>query len=194
MIETAYEVLNLYLKNDLLTFQHSKRVAQYTRLVAKFLKLNDNQKELLVSAALLHDLGKAKVPQHILYKQGKLTADEFQYIFQHPIYGEKIVKNYPKLKEVCPIILCHHERVDGNGYPYKIKQNDIPKFSRLISVIDAYDSMIEYRPYQHPKDIVEAIHELMRFKDTQFDKQYVEYFVQWIVAQGMAIYNFRKTI
>jgi len=129
-------------------------------------------------SALFHDIGKLGVPDSILLKPGKLDELEFQKIKEHPTIGVNILKNIEFLKGSFPIILHHHERYAGNGYPDGISGKDIPLEARILCVADTYDAMTSDRPYRKALPHEEAVAEIIRFKGSQFDPEIVDAFLK----------------
>ena len=126
---------------------HIRRVHGYAATLAKTLGMSDAQIQAVKTAALLHDIGKLAVPEHILSKPGPLTPEEFQKVRLHPQVGAAIISAVPFPYPVAPLILCHHERWDGNGYPNGLKGEEIPLGARILSVVDYFDAMTSDRPY-----------------------------------------------
>lgn len=187
-LEIAYQRLNSNYKDTLLalstaidardayTAGHSKRVAGISLEIGKQLGLSKDKLETLELAALLHDVGKIGVPDEILHKPTKLNEYEYFKIKEHPTIGVNILKNVKFLEDSLPIILYHHERLDGSGYPLGIKGSKVPLESRIIAVADSYDAMVSNRPYRKGLHHDIAINELTRFKDIQFDSIVVDAF------------------
>jgi diguanylate cyclase (GGDEF)-like protein/putative nucleotidyltransferase with HDIG domain len=126
---------------------HIRRVQVYAASVAKALGMSDNEVQGVKTAALLHDIGKLAVPEHILSKPGPLTPEEFLKIRAHPKVGADIVSSVPFPYPVAPLILSHHERWDGKGYPAGLKREEIPLGARILSVVDYFDALMADRPY-----------------------------------------------
>ena len=126
---------------------HIRRVQLYAAALARGLGMNENEIQGVKTAALLHDIGKLAVPEHILSKPGPLTPEEFQKIRAHPKVGADIVSSVPFPYPVAPLILSHHERWDGKGYPAGLKGEEIPLGARILSVVDYFDALMAERPY-----------------------------------------------
>ncbi|WP_161496713.1 HD-GYP domain-containing protein [Clostridium thermosuccinogenes] len=168
---------------DPYTAGHSERVAKISLEVGKMLGLGSSQLELLELAALFHDVGKLGIPDEILKKPGKLTDYEFEIIKAHPQTGVNILENIDFLKQTLPIILHHHEKFSGGGYPSGIKGDEIPIESRIIAVADTYDAMTSDRPYRKGLPHDDAIYEIVRMKGTQFDSKIVDAFLKVDIEQ-----------
>lgn len=162
---------------DLNTGVHSTRLAEWAIRVARKLDIPDEHLYQVEVAALLHDVGKVGVPDAILKKAGPLTADERVLINRHPEYSWSILRLLPGLQEASLYALHHHESVDGTGYPAKLKGQDIPLVSRIVSVIDAYDAMISNRCYRQGMAHEEAVRRLVTSSGKQFDSKVVNVFI-----------------
>jgi PAS domain S-box-containing protein/putative nucleotidyltransferase with HDIG domain len=162
---------------------HSERVTSYATAIAKAMGLNDNEIETLRIASLLHDIGKIGTYDVILDKPGRLTNEEFSLVKTHPVKGEEILKPIKQLQNILSIVRSHHERLDGNGYPDKLKGMEIPFMARIITVADSFDSMTSDRPYRPSPGKDYAISELKKYRGIQFDIQVVDAFLQ--VLEGM---------
>jgi diguanylate cyclase (GGDEF)-like protein/putative nucleotidyltransferase with HDIG domain len=136
---------------------HIRRVQLYAAFVAKAMGMSDNDVQGVKTAALLHDIGKLAVPEHILSKPGPLTPEEFQKIRAHPKVGADIVSSVPFPYPVAPLILSHHERWDGKGYPTGLKGEEIPLGARILSVVDYFDALMAERPYHKAMSFDAAI-------------------------------------
>lgn len=174
-IKTLIAVINA---RDKYTFRHVERVVSYCSIVADKLMFDDYTKRVFIHAAYIHDIGKINIPQEILIKSTPLTSEEWDILRAHPRNAVEIIKNVTMLKDVVPIILQHHERYDGTGYPSKIKGKDILYLARLLTVIDSFDAMTSNRPYQKKKSYTEAFLELERCSGTQFDPDIVKDFIK----------------
>jgi len=160
------------------TQAHSKRVCAYTRILAKEIGIKD-EGELsdLERGALLHDIGKIGIPDRILKKPAALSAEEWEWIKKHPILGYKIVKNISALKNSTQIILFHHERYDGSGYPFGLRGEEIPLEARIFAVVDALEAITSDRPYRKARSFEYAREEIRRWAGKQFDPEIVDVFL-----------------
>lgn len=172
--------LKIFLSKDVYTFMHSKRVFNYAIDICEYIPLSDSEQKTLILGALFHDIGKLEVPKHILQKKEKLTPEEWDIVKKHVEWGKEIASASDKYMDLLPLIELHHERIDGKGYPYGLKGEEIPKLTRILCVIDSFDAMTTERPYQKTKSFDEAIQELRRCAGQQFDPEFVECFIRMI--------------
>lgn len=156
---------------------HSQRVRQYTLLLADRFNLNETQKKAIGLGALLHDVGKIAVPDHILLKSTPFTEEERRIMNKHPAVGYDIVNRIKFLREAAEIVYAHHERFDGGGYPRGLKGENIPFGARLFAVVDVYDALTSQRPYRTPVSHEEAIAEIRKGSGGHFDPRVVEVFL-----------------
>ncbi|GAB6158368.1 HD-GYP domain-containing protein [Desulfotomaculum varum] len=156
---------------------HSKRVAMLSYILAKHMKLSATDCQNIYWGGLLHDIGKSVIHPRILYKKAKLTEAEFAEIKRHCQYGVDIVKNIKDIEPVIPIIQYHHEHWNGSGY-YGLQNYQIPLGARLVSIADAFDAMTSYRSYQATRKKEDALAEIMRCSNTQFDPYLVNHFIE----------------
>lgn len=162
--------------------EHSKRVSQLSYDLGKAINMKGDKLDMLKTAGLLHDIGKIAIDYSIIEKNGKLTEREYEEVKKHPEIGYRILKTSMDYEDIAKIVLYHHEKIDGSGYPKGIKDNKIPLESKIISIADAYDAMISLRPYKKNKITKEeAIEELIRCSNTQFDLDIVKVFVEKVI-------------
>ena len=168
---------------DQMTARHSAAVARYARAIAKAAGCTKEEQDLAHTAGLLHDIGKFILPDHILLADSKLNDDDWQLIRMHPYQGAKVVREVEGYGPIADIIWCHHERIDGRGYPNGIVGEDIPIGSRIISIADTYDVMTSRDSYRKPVSKQEAIDELRRVAGGQLDAHLVEVFIGLVERQ-----------
>jgi diguanylate cyclase (GGDEF)-like protein/putative nucleotidyltransferase with HDIG domain len=156
---------------------HIRRVQVYAAGLARALGMPENEIQGVKTAALLHDIGKLAVPEHILSKPGPLTQEEFQKIRIHPQVGAEIISGVPFPYPVAPLILSHHERWDGKGYPGGLKGDEIPLGARILSVVDYFDALMSERPYHKPMSFDAAIGLLRQESGKALDPRVVQTFV-----------------
>ena len=159
---------------DQSTSGHSRRVADLTTGAAKSIGIRDSALVQIEHGALLHDIGKLKIPDSILWKPDKLDENEWQTMRRHAEYGYEFLTNVEFLKSAAEIVYSHHERYDGAGYPRRLKGEEIPFGARVFMVVDTVDAMIYKRPYNNPVRFRDAAAEVRRCTGTQFDPGIVE--------------------
>ncbi|GAB6158417.1 hypothetical protein JCM39194_16170 [Desulfotomaculum varum] len=168
---------------DNYTRGHSERVAEYAQMIAAVMGLQDLS-QMVYIAALVHDVGKIGIPEHILNKPGRLTEAEYQVIKQHSILGANILKKVDSFSDLVAIVRAHHERYDGSGYPDGLRGEEIPLISRIISVADAFEAMTSDRSYRRRFSIDQALAELRRCAGSQFDPAIVDNFIKLVIGTG----------
>lgn len=162
---------------DTYTQDHSQRIAGYTDALCRKLDIDEEQIMTIRSAAALHDIGKIGVPDEILRKPGPLTSQDWDLMKRHPKIGADIIAPVIKLSRVAPIIIAHHEKYDGSGYPYGLKGDQIPLGARILAVVDAYIAITDERVYRKARSHAEAISELTKNSGVQFDPKVVDEFL-----------------
>ena len=155
------------------TAQHSQRARKITLLLAREVGLPPGELDDIGRGALLHDIGKTGIPDEILLNEKRLTPEQRQIIQRHPEIGYNIISATPFLAKAADIVLCHHERFDGTGYPRGLRGTAIPLGARIFSVVDSYDAMRSNRPYHHGSPPAVALAEIQRHSGTQFDPDIV---------------------
>ncbi|MEI5887850.1 HD-GYP domain-containing protein [Bacillus albus] len=177
MKETALSVMRIMELKDPYTKGHSERVANYATILAKETnKYDDNYLKKFHFICLLHDIGKIGIPDEVLNKASSLTEEEYNIIKAHPQLGLEVFKNISLIKGSEAIILSHHERWDGNGYPQKLRGNQIPLCARIVAIADAFDAMTSSRAYRSALSPEEAYKRIVEGSGTQFDPSIVEVF------------------
>ncbi len=165
---------------------HIERVKRFSLLLGEALDLSRPELELLELLAEVHDIGKIGVPDEVLFKPGRLTPEEWEEVRKHPEIGYRIALSSPELAPVAELILQHHERWDGKGYPQGLKGEGINLLSRIVAIADAFDAMTSDRPYRRALSWQEALEELKKGAGTQFDPKLVEVFLWLIGGKGDA--------
>ena len=174
---------------DPLTTGHSKRVGIYSSLIAREMGLPEKCQSDLRLAGLLHDIGKIGVTKKSLYKPGKLSKQEMYEIKRHPILGYEMLIEIPGLSNIAKLVLHHHERIDGTGYPCGLSENDIPLGSRILCVADSFDAMVTSRTYKPTIPPEDALAELERCSGTQFDPKIVKVFGAYLKNEGFRLFG-----
>lgn len=185
LVNTLNSLVQAIEAKDQYTRLHSQRVTFYSCGIAEVLKVNDRDMEAIRFAAPLHDIGKIGISDAILLKKGKVTSEEFERIKSHPELGAKILEPLGLMSSEKAIIMHHHERWEGNGYPGKLKAEEIPFLARIVTVADAYDAMTSDRSYRQALSHEKAVQELLDNRNTQFDPKLVEAFVQYSDKNGL---------
>jgi putative nucleotidyltransferase with HDIG domain len=169
-------------------YTHSPHFSKLVCALGCELHLGEKQLESLKYASLLHDAGKIDIPAEILTKTTKLTNEEYDIIKKHPVKGAQILRPLQILRPVIPIIMHHHEKYNGTGYPSRLKGEKIPFCARIMSVADAFEAMVYGRPYRQRMDIDSALKEIKKKSGIQFDPKIVEAFLKIIKKFNKRIY------
>lgn len=172
--------------SDPYTAKHSEDVAEYALIIAKSMKLSKAKCTAIKIGGLLHDIGKIGIPSNIINKKGRLTEEEFAKMKEHPVIGYNNLKHISELQQngVLDIVLYHHERYDGKGYPRGLKGKDIPLLARIVCVADCFDAMVTKRIYRDQLSYDVAIQELRNNKGTQFDPEIVDIFLEEVESKN----------
>jgi HD-GYP domain-containing protein (c-di-GMP phosphodiesterase class II) len=175
---------------DPYTAYHSSNVADYAVQLATAMALPRKSIEAIYIGGLLHDIGKIGIPESILTKPARLSEQEYQTIKQHPARGYEILKHIPRFKHngVLHMVLHHHERYDGKGYPQGLKADEIPLFARIMAVADSFDAMVSKRVYRtHDTNIDFALAEMKKGSGTQFDPELAAIFISMIEKEQLVV-------
>ncbi len=183
MLSALLRTLDL---RDQMTARHSAAVARYSRAIAQRAGFSRQEEELVHIAALLHDIGKFILPDRILKANVPLTDEDWMLIKRHPQQGARVVSSLDGYGPVAEIILAHHERIDGKGYPRGLAGDEIPELSRIISVSDTYDVMTARDSYRTPMSSHDAIVELRRVAGAQLDARFVEVFIELLEGKDVS--------
>jgi putative nucleotidyltransferase with HDIG domain len=177
---------------------HSFLVAKYTRMLTKALGIKDGEFLMDIErGALLHDIGKIGIPEAILRKKSPLTEIEYEVVKEHPVLGFQIIKKCDFLKNASGVVLYHHERYDGKGYPYGLTADGIPLEARIFSIADTLDAITSDRTYRKGKSFRDAQNEILKDSGTQFDPDIVDAFLtvseeQWLALRSRTMTSFFK--
>jgi putative nucleotidyltransferase with HDIG domain len=183
MLSAMLRTLDL---RDQMTARHSAAVARYSRAIAQRAGYSRSEEELVHIAALLHDIGKFILPDRILKANVPLTDEDWMLIKRHPQQGARVVSSLDGYGPVAEIILAHHERIDGKGYPRGLAGDEIPELARIISVADTYDVMTARDSYRTPMSSYDAIVELRRVAGKQLDARFVEIFIELLEGKDVS--------
>lgn len=171
-------------RRDQYTFQHSKRVADYAERIARAMKLPADDVEQIRLAARVHDLGKIGVPNDVLHKPGNLTEDEWALMRNHPAMGYEILAKFPEYRSGRELVLAHHERYDGQGYPNGLSGRRLPLGAQIISVADTIDAMTSDRPYRKGLPVETALAALRQGRGSQFHPDVVDTVERLMAGDG----------
>ena len=163
---------------------HSERVSIYAEQIAIEILMDEEEIKNIKLAGLLHDIGKIATYDYLLDKPKGLTSEEFEIVKKHPVQGVNILKEIKQLNEILPLIKYHHEKIDGNGYPDKLKGSQIPLGARILHVADSFDSMTSDRPYRPAPGIEYALSEFQKHSGSQFDERVVDAFMKVLEKQN----------
>jgi hypothetical protein len=183
-MEAVFKMAESIDYRDTLTYEHSERLVNLTRRLARSLGLIQERTEEVVLAARVHDLGKIGISNDILHKQGRLTEEERRIIEEHPVIGAEILSSYSGFRESLAFVRHHHERWDGQGYPDGLRGEDIPLGARIITVADSFDAMTSDRPYRKGMSVEDAVERLKDGMGSQFDPTVTAKFIQMLIEDG----------
>jgi len=172
---------------DQYTYGHSRDVRRYAVMLSEELGLPSDKVAVIGTAALLHDIGKIGIPDEVLNKPGRLDSEEWELIRGHPKLSATIIGHVPSLTPCLAAVLHHHERWDGLGYPSGLRGESIPLEARILAVADAFEAMTSPRPYRDRMSISDALEELRRCANNEFDPHLVDVFISIISAKGEII-------
>ncbi|MCY9668644.1 HD-GYP domain-containing protein [Paenibacillus alginolyticus] len=181
--EVTFDLISALTKSldsrDTYTARHSEKVANYALKIAKEMKLSSEQCDAIYVGGLLHDIGKIGVPEYILTNTGRLSDEEFKIIQKHPVIGYETIKHISAFNKngIMDIVLYHHEKYDGTGYPEGLKGEEIPLYARIMAIADSYDAMTSTRVYRKPLSKESAINEISKKKGIHFDPHIADLFI-----------------
>ena len=171
--DDSIEFLFRLFAHDMDTAYHSCRVSGMVEKMTEYLMLPVSSREIYFSAALLHDIGKAKIASQILQAPRALETSEWELMHQHPTFGENLARCCEYPEQVCKLIRWHHERIDGSGYPDGLKGNDVNEGTRIIGLCDTVDAVLRKRPYHPERSRVECM-SIIQKENGKFDEKYIE--------------------
>jgi putative nucleotidyltransferase with HDIG domain len=186
LLESLAEVIDL---RDPFIFGHSQQVTHYAVLIAEQMGISPEQIETIRKSSLMHDLGKMGIDSNLLAKTSGLTEAEFEIMKHHVIFGADLLRKSHSLQSLIPIVLHHHERFDGKGYPDHLKGTDIPLEARIICLADAVEAMASGRPYHRSMNFEEILEEIRRCSGSQFDPGVVRAFEKLAEKKGPTLIN-----
>jgi putative nucleotidyltransferase with HDIG domain len=166
---------------------HSSRVTVFAQAMARRIGLDKERVSILRQGALLHDVGKLAVPSSVLLKRGPLTEAEVGQMRRHPAAGARMLETLGAPTTILPVVLHHHERWDGAGYPTGRRGEEIPLEARVLCIVDSFDAMTSTRPYRAPRRPDDAWDELQRCSGTQFDPELVQAFAEAWAESGLGV-------
>ncbi len=185
LLDVVSSLANTIDAKDTYTKGHSAAVSRYSEALARAINLPANEVERIKLGALLHDIGKIGIPEHVLRKPTMLSDDEWSIMKQHPSIGaDKVLKPNKSLHDLIPMVKYHHEHIDGSGYPYGLKGDEIPLSARIVAVADAYHALISDRPYRKGLSVSKACEILKMGAGVQWDRELVRQFI--IIAPSLA--------
>jgi len=179
-IKSVKSLISIINSRDRYTYNHIERVVYYCQIFAESINLSQDDKKKLIYGAYLHDLGKINVSKEILISENKLTKDEWEEMKRHPSESADIIRQIGGMESIAQLVVQHHEKYDGSGYPKGIQGEDINYLSRMLTIADSFDAMTNKRPYQEKKTFEEAFCEIERCKGTHFDPDLSDKFIEAI--------------
>jgi len=183
MIASITSLVSALEARDSYTRGHSESVAAIVSGMASLMGSTREEIERITIGGKLHDIGKIGVRDSVLLKPGALTDEEFDQIKQHPLIGKKILESIPSLSDIVSVVLCHHERIDGKGYPHGLKGKDISQQARMTAVADTYNALTSDRPYRKGMAQEKALQIVEEVKGTQLCPDCVDVFLKWITTE-----------
>lgn len=183
-LESVMLLVSAVEAKDPYTERHSMNVSLYAEHIAQAMRIPAAMRETIITAALLHDVGKIGVPDGILTKPGRLTSAEYAVVKRHPRIGVDVLRNARFLSAELPVVLHHHEWYDGRGYPSGLRGDDIPLAARIVHVADSIDAMLSPRSYKHAYAVPQVLDELRRGAGSQFDPDIADIAIDWLSRQA----------
>lgn len=185
MLDVVSSLANTIDAKDTYTKGHSSAVSRYSEALARAINLPAQEVERIKLGAMLHDIGKIGIPEHVLRKPTMLSDEEWNIMKQHPAIGaDKVLKPNKSLHDLIPMVKYHHEHIDGSGYPYGLKGDEIPMSARIVAIADAYHALISDRPYRKGMSVAKACEILKMGAGIQWDKELIRQFI--VIAPSLA--------
>jgi putative nucleotidyltransferase with HDIG domain len=172
-------------RRDNRTARHSAAVAAFARDIALQCGMSQRDAELAHTAGLLHDIGRFALPDRVMERHGTLTQDDWEAIHQHPEIGADLLRDLGVYGPVAEIVRTHHERIDGRGYPRRLKGDEIPEIARIVAVAEVYDTLTTHDTYRDRMTSFQAMTELRRVAGRQLDERFVEALASLLAGRGM---------
>jgi len=191
--DLARAIIRTYECRDPNTAVHQKRVAAMAKIIGRRMGFDKDRLISLYLGGLLHDIGKLKVPTDILAKPSSLTPLEFELIKEHPVIGYNVIKDTMLPKLVGEIVYCHHERLDGSGYPDGVSGDNICQEVKIVTVCDVVDAMFSFRPYRPARTKDEVMEELNEGRDIKYDTQVVDAMLE-LLTENVSFHDLRETL
>ena len=163
---------------DHVTGEHNLRVTYMSYMMGEFFKMDKKELQSLMKGAFLHDIGKIGIPDKILLKNGKLSDEEFEIMKKHTVFGKELLEDMEWFQDAIDVVLYHHERWDGTGYPYGLKGLNIPLNARIFAIIDVFDALMNNRPYKKALSYDETLKIIKSGKEKHFDPNILEIFLK----------------
>ena len=176
-IKISHLLGNITALRDHETSAHSIEVTYLSSILAQKLNLDNTVVQNLMKGAYVHDIGKVGIPDKILLKQASFDDEEWKIMKQHPTLGADLLRDINWYKEAIDVVLYHHEKYDGSGYPYGLKGNNIPYIARIFAIIDVFDALVRIRPYKKAFSLDKAIDIIQKDSETHFDPDIVKVFL-----------------
>lgn len=188
-LEIIISLAKILDSKDSYTANHSQNVARYAVMIAKEMNLPDSVCENVYIGGLLHDIGKVGISENILLKAGSLTDEEYDTIKTHPMIGHDAIDHIESFQEngILDMVLYHHERYDGNGYPKGLKGEEIPFLARIMAVADSFDAMTSKRVYRDQLEFEHVVNDISKNRGIQFDPEIADVFLDILHREGSGI-------
>jgi putative nucleotidyltransferase with HDIG domain len=186
LLETLSAVIDAY---DIFTYGHSAQVAEYAGLLAQKLGLSEQDQQAIIKAALIHDIGKIGIPETIISKAGRLSAEEYAIVQRHPSIGAEIVGRMKGLQALVPLVRYHQEKYDGSGYPDGLRGEQIPLGARILTLADSLDAMYSARTYKPSRTAEEVVAEACRCAGSHFDPRLVQALLELVEDRGITFFH-----